>query len=136
MVRILAFQANDPGSNPGQRIFGVFVATKARGKKPAWVKRLANERVETLLALAKKTVKKNPQRAKRYVELARKISMKYSVSISASWKKHICSKCGAFLLPGFNQTVRADRKTKCMIYVCKDCGAVKRHGYSKRKAKA
>ena len=107
-----------------------------RGRKPAWVKRLANERVETLLALAKKTVKKSPQRAKRYVDLARKISMKYSVPISREWKKHICRKCGAFLLPGFNQTVRADRKTQCMIYVCKDCGAVKRHGYSKRKAKA
>ena len=112
------------------------MAAKARGRKPVWVKRLAKERVETLLVLARKVVKKNPARAKRYVTLARKISMKYSVPISPAWKKHICTKCGAFLLPGFNQTVRADRKTRCMTYICDDCGTVKRHGYSRRRKKA
>jgi len=102
-----------------------------RGKKPRWVYALAEKRILKLLKMAEENVKTHPQRTKRYVELARKISSKYNVRITRELKRKICKKCNAFLIPGFNCKVRADRKTKCITYICLECGERKRYGYSK-----
>lgn len=107
-----------------------------RGKKPRWVRDLAKKRIKILLNLAEENAKKKPKRSKRYVELARKISKKYNVSISSvskDWKKKICKKCNAIWIQGLNVKVRTDSKTKTIQYICQECGYVKRYGYKKTK---
>jgi ribonuclease P protein subunit RPR2 len=105
-----------------------------RGSKPRWVRDLALKRIEILLRLAEAEVRGHPQRAKRYVSLACKLSSRYNVTLPREMKRRMCKKCNAFLVPGYNLTVRADRKTKSMLYICKECGARKRYGYSAKRS--
>jgi ribonuclease P protein subunit RPR2 len=89
---------------------------------------IARERMEILLDLAGKTVRKDSKLARRYVELARRIGMRAQVSIPRQYKRMICKSCGTFLLPGFNCRVRtrSDGGTKIVI-TCLDCGGHKRY---------
>ncbi len=103
-----------------------------RGSKPKWVKELALKRITRLLALAEQSLKDHPERSRRYVELAKKLSSKYNLTIPREMKRRICKKCDAFLLPGLNLAVRTDSQTKSVVYTCLDCGAKKRYGYNKR----
>ena len=144
MVRTLAFHtsrllanaktAKDRGSNPLWRTLG-FNMPRARGKKPSWIKQLAEKRIETLLGLAKRNARKHPERSRRYVELTGKLSMKYNITISREWKKRFCKKCNAFWILGKNLKVRSDPRTKTMNYNCLECGFVKRYGYAKKSKK-
>lgn len=104
-----------------------------RASKPHWVKNLALARIERLFQMAEENCKARPDRSKRYVELARKISTRYTVPIPAALKKKFCKKCGAFWVLGKNLKVRANPKTKSMEYLCVECGKKKRYGYSKKK---
>ena len=57
------------------------VVRRRPAKRPeSWV-RIAGERIDILLGLAGKEAKKHPERARRYVELARKIGMRYNVRL-------------------------------------------------------
>ena len=98
-----------------------------RGKKPQWVKKLANERIETLLKLAEKNAKNHPERSKRYVELVRKISKRYNVTIASKWKKRFCKKCNEFWTSK-TLKVRRDSKTRKTVYLCVKCNNRKRYG--------
>jgi len=100
-----------------------------RGKKPKWVKETAWKRIERLLELAEANLKKHPERTRRYIELAKKLSSKYNVTIPRESKRRICKKCDTFLLPGFNLSIRADRNTRAMVYTCLDCGYKKKYVY-------
>ncbi|MBU0498198.1 MAG: ribonuclease P [Candidatus Thermoplasmatota archaeon] len=57
--------------------------------------------------------------ANRYVELARKISMRYLVPIPPEFKQHICSHCYHYLLPG--RTVRTRIHRGQLISYCLHC---------------
>src|SRR3989344_6871961 len=46
-------------------------------QKPDWQQKIAEERIKILFDLAKKEFEKNPQRSRRYVELARNIGTRY-----------------------------------------------------------
>jgi len=100
-----------------------------RGSKPKWVKELALSRIKKLLKLAGENSKAHPERSRRYVELAKKLSSRYNATIPAELKRKICRKCDAYLVPGYNLTVRADPKTRTMVYTCAECGSKRRHGY-------
>jgi ribonuclease P protein subunit RPR2 len=100
-----------------------------RGSKPKWVKELALSRIEALLALAEKNLKKHPERTRRYVELSRKLSSKYNVTIPHELKRQLCRNCDAFLVPGYNLAVRTEPKNKAIVYTCLECGAKRRYGY-------
>ena len=91
------------------------------------MKKLANERIETLLKLAEKNSVKFPERARRYVELARKISKRYNVTVTAKWKKRFCKKCNEFWTSK-TLKVRRDAKTKSTVYLCLKCSSKKRYG--------
>ena len=79
--------------------------------------------------MAESNLKKHPERTRRYVELAKRLSSKYNVSIPPELKKRFCRKCDMFLVPGHNLSVRTDSKTKTIIYTCLECGAKRRYGY-------
>ncbi|MFP3215038.1 MAG: ribonuclease P protein component 4 [Candidatus Micrarchaeota archaeon] len=92
------------------------------------VKKIANERIEKLLELAEQRTRENNELsrklAKRYVKLARDISMHYKVSIPKEKKQMICKKCNNFLIPGINCSVRIASSKKYVVYKC-ECGAEK-----------
>ena len=66
--------------------------------------------------------------ANRYVELARKISMKYLVSIPPEFKRRFCTHCYQYLLPPVTCRVRIHRGmiiTYCLS--CKKYGRIPLH---------
>ncbi len=108
----------------------------ARGrKKPGWQQEIAEERIRILVSLAGKEFGRHPERSGRYVELARKIGMRYNVKIDKQIKRRICNKCNRYLLPGKSCTVRSNSSNKAMEVKCLGCGHVARYPYSKEKRK-
>ncbi|HEX9708367.1 MAG TPA: ribonuclease P [Candidatus Thermoplasmatota archaeon] len=63
-------------------------------------------------------------RARRYVDLARKIGMRYNVPMAREWKRWVCAGCGTYLVPGRNATVRL--RPGRTVVTCQECGRVKR----------
>ena len=82
-------------------------------------KRIAKERVEILFEQAEKAFPLKPERANRYVALARKIAMKVNLSMPKKYKRRFCKHCYAYLQPSVNSTQRT-REGKLVIY-CKEC---------------
>jgi ribonuclease P protein subunit RPR2 len=95
-------------------------------KKPFNVD-MADQRIKRLFELAEKAYPERPDLANRYVDIARRISMRHRVSIPRELKKRICKKCGSFLVPGENSRVRLDGKN--VIITCLECDAIKRYPY-------
>src|SRR5215469_15283655 len=64
------------------------------GKTRSEVSRVAGERIGLLLGQARDILPENKDRAKRYVELAKKISMRTKVRIPRESKRYLCKSCG------------------------------------------
>jgi len=88
---------------------------------------MAEQRIKRLFELAEKAYPRKPGLAKRYVEIARHISMRHRVSIPRQLKRKVCKKCGTYLVPGQNSRIRLDGKN--ITITCKECGAIKRYPY-------
>jgi len=87
-------------------------------------RRIARERIEILLKLAKEEFHKDRTLAKRYVTIAKKIAMKCNVRIPAEYKRFICRECGDLLVPGVNCRVRTRSKGGTRVVItCLTCGA-------------
>ena len=86
---------------------------------------LASERIAKLFKLAEANKKKHPDRAKRYVELARKISMRYNVSIKIDLKKKFCKNCSSYFTA---DNVKRRTTASTITYICQICGFKKRYG--------
>ncbi|MDP2750534.1 MAG: ribonuclease P protein component 4 [Nanoarchaeota archaeon] len=97
-------------------------------------KTLAEERISGLFNLADEMIEKDKNLAKRYVQLARKISMKYKSRIPSEYKRKFCKKCGSYLKQGKNVTVRLHNSK--LIYHCQECGAISRFAYKSKRKKA
>lgn len=104
-------------------------------KKPGWQQDIALERIEILFSLAGKEFARHPDRSHRYAELARKIGMRYNVSIPKQIKRRICNKCNRYLFPGKNSKVRSSSSTLAMEVKCLECGHVARYPYAREKRK-
>ena len=88
-------------------------------------KKIARERIHKLFKFAeKKALEGRIDLASRYVEIARKIGMKYLVRIPSKYKRRFCSNCHHYLLPGRNCTVRTNKSK--VVVSCKDCGNLMR----------
>ena len=91
-------------------------------------RRIAAERMMTLFHLAEsEALHRRPGRARRYVELARRIGMRYNVRVPPRFKRSFCKKCLAFLLPSVSARIRVGRGR--VVVTCMACGAVQRHPY-------
>lgn len=88
-------------------------------KKPFEQRKIALERISNLFKMAKEMFKESPKLSDRYVQLARKISMKYKVKIPSSLKRQFCKHCYTFLVPSLNCRVRT--KDGKLIYYCISC---------------
>ena len=96
-------------------------------KKPLEQRRVALERVVLLFDMASRVFKSESDLSDRYVDLARKIAMKFKVRIPSVLKKQFCKECHCFLVPGSNCTVRL-QKSK-VVYFCKKCKHFMRFPY-------
>jgi ribonuclease P protein subunit RPR2 len=98
-------------------------------KKPDWQQEIARERIEILLNLAEKEFKKHPERSKRYVQLARKIALRYNVRMK-KLKRLFCKNCFTLLTPS-TSTVRL--KDKTITVKCKVCNKLYIYPYKRVK---
>ena len=101
-----------------------------RKKPEAWTK-LARERMQILLSLAEAEAATHPERSKRYVELAKKIGMRYNVRLKDT--KRFCRKCSSPLVPGVSCRIRSRKDRQAMVTTCLKCGAISRRPYIREK---
>ena len=93
------------------------------------------ERIARLFEQAGKEFPEHPERSRRYVEMALKLSMRYNVTMGPDLKRMFCRKCNAFLVPGRNSRVRTSTTQKAVIITCGECGHVARFPYRKEKSR-
>jgi len=83
-------------------------------------KKIAKRRIEKLFIMAEETaLLKKFNLANRYVEIARKISMRYLVPIPKKFKRRFCKHCYHYLLPDATCRVRIHRGK--IIIFCLNC---------------
>jgi ribonuclease P protein subunit RPR2 len=87
--------------------------------------RVASERVNQLFGLA---VAETPQGsegfADRYVQLARKVGMRYNVRLLPEYRELYCRGCSTFWVDG--RTVRTRLRSGRRVRTCLVCGRVRR----------
>jgi len=100
------------------------------------LRRIVRERIIRLFQLAEENAEAHPERARRYVELARKLSTKNKVPIPREWKRRFCKNCGAFWIPGKNVIIRTKPRPQPHVeFICLECGARYRYPYLREKLK-
>ncbi len=99
-------------------------------KKSDKHKGIAGERIQELFRQAELRFCKNPELSDRYVEIARKIAMKYRVRMPSSLKKRFCKHCHAFLKPGSNCRIRLNKGK--VVYYCLGCKGFMRFPYKQK----
>ena len=103
-------------------------------RKKGQERRIARERIDILFQLAEKeALRGNFGRADRYVELGRKIGMRYNVRLPSAFKRRVCKACHAFMLPPKTARVRVGGSR--VVTTCLKCGTVMRFPY-RREQKA
>ncbi|MEM1514526.1 MAG: ribonuclease P [Candidatus Bathyarchaeia archaeon] len=89
----------------------------------AKIKEIALSRIERLFDLAIKMLSKRPDLSQRYIEIARKISMRTRVRIPREKKVLICRHCKRFIFPGVSSRVRLQhRREPHIVITCLYCG--------------
>jgi ribonuclease P protein subunit RPR2 len=99
-----------------------------RGRKPYWQIKIAKERINILFDLAEKELRKNLKRSRRYVELARKIGLRYNIRLG-KLKRKFCKNCNTLLKPGLTSDVFLETKNKTVVVICKNCKKIYRYRY-------
>ncbi|NCN39287.1 MAG: ribonuclease P [Candidatus Aenigmarchaeota archaeon CG_4_10_14_0_8_um_filter_37_24] len=94
-------------------------------KKPDWQLEIARERIEILFNLAKKGLEKHPKRSRRYVELARKISLRYNIRLPKEVKRGFCRKCSILYIRENCEEIDSKLPNIKMIK-CLNCGEIKK----------
>ncbi len=87
-------------------------------------KKIARERIEILIKLAEEVFHKDKALARRYVELARKIAMRCAMRFPRKFRRKVCRKCNALLIPGENCRIRIYKHR--IIITCLECGNIRR----------
>ncbi|MBN2111822.1 ribonuclease P [Candidatus Woesearchaeota archaeon] len=100
---------------------------RAYKSKPKEQVDTANKRIAELFSQAEQVFDEDPKLADRYVEIARKISMKIKVRIPSSLKKRFCKHCYCYLVPGKNCRVRTHEGK--VVYYCMQCKKYMRFPY-------
>jgi ribonuclease P protein subunit RPR2 len=99
-------------------------------RKPLWQQKIARERIGILLKLAKKEFHKHPERSKRYIELARKISLRYNIRLK-KLKRIFCKNCNTLIIPSLTSSVRLESKKKTLTIKCLKCNKIYRYKYKR-----
>jgi ribonuclease P protein subunit RPR2 len=99
-------------------------------RKSKEVIKTAKERISHLFKEAEKAYSEDSSLSNRYVELARKIAMKYNIRIPKDLKRRFCKHCYTFLMPGKNLRVR-NQEGK-IVYCCLECKKYMRYPVRKK----
>src|SRR3989344_4782427 len=94
------------------------------------MQKIGIERIYRLFEVAESEIKQHPERSRRYVDIARKISKRLRAKIPDELKTKFCKKCGAYLLEGYNAKI--ERAGTMSIVECKECGAKRKTGKKSR----
>jgi ribonuclease P protein subunit RPR2 len=109
---------------------------KRRASVRRKVRRVALERICILFGRAREVFDYEPVLAQRYVDLARRVGMRYKVRIPPEFRVMVCRHCKGFILPGMNCTVRIRQEREPHVVVtCLRCGGRMRMPL-KRKARS
>ncbi len=104
---------------------------RGRGKQRPLVREAARERMDTLFMLAFKMAREGDLAlSKRYIGLARKVGMRYTVRMPPDMKRATCKGCDLPLIPDL--TGRWRNHSGRTVITCLHCGAVKRYPFGKR----
>jgi ribonuclease P protein subunit RPR2 len=95
-------------------------------KKSTILKSIASERIIELFKQADLRFDEDHALSDRYVELARKIAMRYKVKIPKELKRRFCKSCHSFLVHGKNCRVRLNSGK--VVYFCMICKNFMRFG--------
>jgi ribonuclease P protein subunit RPR2 len=90
---------------------------------------IALGRIKKLFAEAESAFREHPELSKRYIILARKLSMRYKVKFTSEQKKLFCKKCDSYLKIGVNSRVRLEHGK--LVQTCLECKSVRRMIYKK-----
>ncbi len=82
-------------------------------------KEIAKEHITELFTQAQETFGSSPQLSDRYVEIARKIAMKFRMRMPKEYKRQFCTHCYKYLMPGKNSRVRVQKGK--VIILCQEC---------------
>jgi ribonuclease P protein subunit RPR2 len=103
--------------------------------KPAWQREMVLERIRILFSRAEESFRGHPERSKRYVEMALRLSTRYNVRLPPGFKRRFCRSCKSFLVPGVNARVRTNPSQGAVIIACGECGHINRHPYRRERAR-
>lgn len=81
-------------------------------------RKIARERIDELMKRAQKYKYTHYELSRRYVELAKKISMKYRVKMSKEQKRSFCKNC---LYPYRADRIRVRIKKGRIVVTCLNC---------------
>ncbi|MCK9323502.1 MAG: ribonuclease P protein component 4 [Candidatus Methanomethylophilaceae archaeon] len=96
------------------------------------VANIGYERINILTALSEEATKEGKNdRARRYVTIAKNISMKTRQKFPENFK--YCKKCLLPMMPGVNCTIRLTSHK--IVSCCKDCGTTRRMPYNRERTK-
>ena len=102
-----------------------------RGRRPKWMLKIGEERINILFNRAEEEFTKHPERSDRYVEMARNIAKRYNMKMPAKWGKRFCRSCKHFLKPGLNCQIRLSNSS--VVIKCLECGNINKIPYIKEK---
>ena len=88
-------------------------------------KTIAERRIKQLFKLAEQNALLNKLNlANRYIDLARKISMRYLVPVPREFKRCFCKHCYQYMLPNVTCRVRIHRGK--IVFYCNKCKKISR----------
>ncbi len=96
-------------------------------KKPASHRNIVLERIQTLFEQAQENFSLDPKLSDRYVQLARKLAMRYKVKIPSKYKRQYCKHCYSYLMP--DKTCRIRTHNGHLVYYCLKCKKFNRFTY-------
>jgi ribonuclease P protein subunit RPR2 len=86
---------------------------------------IARERMELLMEQADQAaLAARMDLADRYVDIARRVGMRYNVRFPAMYRRRFCKECYRYLLPGSTSRTRLNRGR--VVTTCFRCGHVMR----------
>ena len=83
------------------------------------MKKEALEKIKILFSEAEMQFSKNPSLSDRYVDIARKLAMKFNIKMPRELKRKFCRHCYSYLVPNKNCRVRIHKSR--VVYSCLNC---------------
>jgi len=88
--------------------------------------KIAKDRIDRLFSQADDIFSQDSALSDRYVDLARKLAMKFKVKLKSEYRRKFCKHCYKYLRSGANARVRTQNGK--LVYSCFSCKKFSRFG--------